>query len=155
MFCRYTKWYIFLIIYLYFFFRWCTCFHREAKAHEQLIFSLCGKGPFMHYFMFLTSLGPLSPLMIYSTVNHQKLPFSDPTNPPLWWRNTWMVPKLTISLKIAWLLTGPGTKSKNKIVSWETCFVSLIYAVSLCLTNKHCIPIQTNDKPKYFYPNID
>ena len=31
-------------------------------------------------------------LMIYSTVNHQKLPFSDPNHPPLWWRNTWMVP---------------------------------------------------------------
>ena len=30
--------------------------------------------------------------MIYSTVNHQELPFSDPTHPPLWWRNTWMVP---------------------------------------------------------------
>ena len=34
----------------------------------------------------------LTILMIYSTVNHQKLPFSDPTHPPLWWRNTWMVP---------------------------------------------------------------
>ena len=31
-------------------------------------------------------------LMIYSTVNHQRLPFSDPTHPPLWWRNTWMPP---------------------------------------------------------------
>ena len=30
----------------------------------------------------------------YSTVNHQKFPFSDPTHPPLWWRNTWMLPKL-------------------------------------------------------------
>ena len=34
--------------------------------------------------------------MIYSTVNHQKLPFSDPTHPPLWWRNTWMVPYTTV-----------------------------------------------------------
>ena len=31
--------------------------------------------------------------MIYSTVNHQELPFSDPTHRPLWWRNTWMPPK--------------------------------------------------------------
>ena len=31
--------------------------------------------------------------MIYSsTVNHQKLQFSDPTHPPIWWRNTWTVP---------------------------------------------------------------
>ena len=42
-----------------------------------------------HVFDFL---GPPTPLMIYSTVNHQKLSFSDPTHPPLWWRNTWMVP---------------------------------------------------------------
>ena len=49
--------------------------------------------------MFLTFLGPptslmiySTSLMIYSTVNHQKLPFSDPTHPPLWWRNTWIVP---------------------------------------------------------------
>ena len=32
--------------------------------------------------------------MIYSTLNHQELPFSDPTHPPLWWRNTWMLPKI-------------------------------------------------------------
>ena len=42
--------------------------------------------------MFLTFLGPPTSLMIYSTVNHQKLTFSNPTHPPLWWRNTWMVP---------------------------------------------------------------
>ena len=30
--------------------------------------------------------------MIYSAVNHQKLSFSDLTHPPLWWRNSWMVP---------------------------------------------------------------
>ena len=29
---------------------------------------------------------------INSTVNQQKLPFSDPTHPLLCWRNTWMVP---------------------------------------------------------------
>ena len=29
---------------------------------------------------------------INSTVNQQKLPFSDPTHPTLCWRNTWMVP---------------------------------------------------------------
>ena len=28
-----------------------------------------------------------------TTVNYQELPFFDPTHPPLWWRNTWMVPK--------------------------------------------------------------
>ena len=95
----------FLIIYLYFFFRRCKCFHREAKAHEQLIFPLCGK--------------------------------------------------LTKSLNKAWLLTGHGTKNKNKILSRETCFISLIYAVPLCLTNKQFMPIQTNDEPKYFYPNTD
>ena len=50
------------------------------------------KGPFKYYLiMFLTFLDP--PLMIYSTVNHQKLPLSDPTHPLLWWHNTWMVPK--------------------------------------------------------------
>ena len=42
--------------------------------------------------MFLAFLGPPTSWMIYSTVNHQKLPFSNPTHPPLWWRNTWMVP---------------------------------------------------------------
>ena len=42
------------------------------------------KGPFKYYvIMFLTVLGPPTSLMIYSTVNHQKLPFSDPTHPPL------------------------------------------------------------------------
>ena len=35
---------------------------------------------------------PPTSLMIYSIVNHQKLPFSDTIHPPLWWRNTWMVP---------------------------------------------------------------
>ena len=30
--------------------------------------------------MFLTFLGPPTSLMTYSTVNHQKLPFSDPTH---------------------------------------------------------------------------
>ena len=35
---------------------------------------------------------PLTYVSINSTVNHQKLPFSDPTHPPLSWRNTWMVP---------------------------------------------------------------
>ena len=30
--------------------------------------------------MFLTFLGPPTSLMIYSTLNHQKLPFSDPTH---------------------------------------------------------------------------
>ena len=45
--------------------------------------------------MFWTFLGPPNSLMIYSTINHQKLPFSDPTHPPLWWRNTWMAPNQT------------------------------------------------------------
>ena len=31
---------------------------------------------------------PPTSLMVYSTVNHQKLPFSDLTHPLLWWRNT-------------------------------------------------------------------
>ena len=55
----------------------------------------CGStwGPFKYYvIIFLTFLGPPSSLMIYSTVNHKKLPFSDPIHPPLWWRNNWMVP---------------------------------------------------------------
>ena len=43
--------------------------------------------------------------MIYSTVNHQELPFSDPTHPPLWWRNIWMVP-----YQVNWqLVTGNGS----------------------------------------------
>ena len=43
--------------------------------------------------------------MIYSTVNHQKLPSSDPTHPLLWWRNTWMVPELsTTNAKETWSL---------------------------------------------------
>ena len=59
------------------------------------------KGPFKYYIItFLTFLGPPTSLMIYSTVNHQKLPFSDPTHPPLWWHNTWMVPKWKKKLKI-------------------------------------------------------
>ena len=41
--------------------------------------------------------------MINSTVNHQKLPFSDPTHPPLWWRNTWMPPNGDIRPSF-WLL---------------------------------------------------
>ena len=43
--------------------------------------------------MFLAFLGPSTYVSINSTVNQQKLPFSDPTHPPLCWRNTWMVPK--------------------------------------------------------------
>ena len=40
-------------------------------------------------------LGPSTHLhiSINSTVNQGKLPFSDPTHPPLCWRNTWMVPR--------------------------------------------------------------
>ena len=34
---------------------------------------------------------PSTSLIIYSTVNHKKLQFTDTTDPPLWWRNTWMV----------------------------------------------------------------
>ena len=50
-------------------------------------------GAFKYYVItFLTFLGPPTSLMIYNTVNHQKLPFSDFTHPLLWWRNTWMVP---------------------------------------------------------------
>ena len=42
--------------------------------------------------MFLAFLGPPTYVSINSNVNQQKLPFSDPTHPPLCWRNTWMVP---------------------------------------------------------------
>ena len=65
---------------------------------ELLLFNLVNSpcypwGPFKCYvIMFLTFLGPPTSLMIYTTVNHQKLPISNPTHPPLWWRNTWMVP---------------------------------------------------------------
>ena len=38
-------------------------------------------------------LGPPTYVSINSTVNQQKLPFSDPTYPLLCWRNNWMVPK--------------------------------------------------------------
>ena len=41
--------------------------------------------------------------MMYSTLNHQKLPFSDPTHPPLWWRNTWMVPDQTAVSECVWV----------------------------------------------------
>ena len=42
------------------------------------------KGPFKYYVsMFLTFLGPPTYVSINSTVNQQKLPFSDPTHPPL------------------------------------------------------------------------
>ena len=51
------------------------------------------KGPFKYYVsMFLAFLGPPTYVSINSTVNQQKLPFSDPTHPLLCWRNTWMVP---------------------------------------------------------------
>ena len=43
--------------------------------------------------MFLAFLGPPTYVSINSTVNQQKLPFSDPTHQPLCWHNTWMVPK--------------------------------------------------------------
>ena len=39
---------------------------------------------------------PPTSLMIYSKVNHQKLTFSDPTHPLLWWLNTWMVPSAVL-----------------------------------------------------------
>jgi hypothetical protein len=42
------------------------------------------KGPFKYYVItFFNFLGPPTSLMIYSTLNHQKLPFSDSTHPPL------------------------------------------------------------------------
>ena len=57
-------------------------------------FGIWGRGPFKYYvFMFFTFLDPPTFLMIYSTENHQKLPHSDPTYPPLWWRNTWTPPR--------------------------------------------------------------
>ena len=54
-------------------------------------------GPFKYYvIMFLTFLGPPTFLKIYSTANHQKLPLSDPTHPPLWWR----ILELTLSKRL-------------------------------------------------------
>ena len=51
-----------------------------------------GEGPFKYYVsMFLAFLGPPTYVSINSTVNQQKLTFSEPTHPPLCWRNTWMV----------------------------------------------------------------
>ena len=41
--------------------------------------------------MFWAFLGPPTYFSINSTVNQQKLTFSDPTHPTLYWRNTWMV----------------------------------------------------------------
>ena len=44
--------------------------------------------------------------MIYSTVNHQKLPLSNPTHPPLWRRNTWMIQNLKLlssSRQVSWI----------------------------------------------------
>ena len=44
--------------------------------------------------MFLALLWAHLPtyVSINRTVNQQKMPFSDPTHPPLCWRNTWMIP---------------------------------------------------------------
>ena len=69
--------------------------------------------------------------MIYSTVNHQKLPFSDPTHPPLWWRNTWMsltwlFPVLMDSLSNLQLLTKKGSyctwrhRTSHSSLFWES-----------------------------------
>ena len=56
--------------------------------------------PFKCYVsMFLAFLGPPTNVSINSTVNQLKLPFSDPTHPPLCWRNTWMVPYVLCPLK--------------------------------------------------------
>ena len=66
---------------------------HSSKKKRKWVFKDLHKWPFKYYvIIFLTFLGPSTSLMIYRTVNHQKLPFSDPTHPPLWWRNTWMVP---------------------------------------------------------------
>ena len=55
----------------------------RAKKFEQIQLP---KGPFKYYvIIFLTFLGPpaFNCKQIYSTVNHQILPISDPTRPPL------------------------------------------------------------------------
>ena len=57
-----------------------TCAGRDVRFFLPFY---C-RGPFKYYvIMFLTFLGPPTSLMIYITVNHQKLPFSDPTHPLL------------------------------------------------------------------------
>ena len=68
------------------FFKFITIYEAYHKGVKYFIKSHSDlrKGPFKYYvIMFLTFLGPPTSLMIYSTVNHQKLPFSDPTHPPL------------------------------------------------------------------------
>ena len=56
-------------------------------TNQQLQFTkkqLLPKGPFKYYVsMFLAFLGPPTYVSINSTVNQQKLPFSDPTHPLL------------------------------------------------------------------------
>ena len=76
---------------------------QVSKSWLEIVleFSVFTKGPFKYYVsMFLVFLGPpkntrgtsiLRPptyVSIKSTVNQQKLSFSDPTHPPLCWRNT-------------------------------------------------------------------
>ena len=70
--------------------------------------------------------------MIYSTVNHQKLPFSDPTHPPLWWRNTWMVPMPSIF----WNFWLAEKKERKKTHFW------FWLRVNSCMANGTKLPFQ-------------
>ena len=75
-------------------FTWLRDENIQRYRTLHLLAWLLAKGPFDYNVSCFWLLGPPTSLMIYSTVNHQKLPFSDPTHPPLWWRNTWMLPNV-------------------------------------------------------------
>ena len=57
----------------------------NAKTQDHAMETeLSTKGPFNYYVsMCLAFLGPPTYTSINSTINQQKLPFSDPTHPPL------------------------------------------------------------------------
>ena len=62
------------------------CYFRDNISSNRLVYHMCGmvtdssQGPFKYYVsMCLAFLGPPTYVSINSTVNQQKLPFSDPT----------------------------------------------------------------------------
>ena len=101
--------------------------------------------------MFFTFLDPPTSLMIYSTVNHEKLPYSDPNHPPLWWCNTWMVPNLVLEKicitkrqqikKNTYEVTGNCTQLKNSILVIfyaRPCYIFVGMIIFIYVSSQKC-----------------
>ena len=72
---------------------------RNLSTCENLTFFLVNKEVRVRDHSSITS----SCFWLFCTVNHQELPFSGPTHPPLWWRNTWLVPYVSSQYLISLL----------------------------------------------------